>query len=267
MLYMWRPNQEPLLELDQSVVAPLSEPTGWKWIVPLENFILRSLQRGDLGYLALGMMFLTIGIVALCVFSLRRESRDATLFFFSAMSIFFGSRYLINTYTFRFWTGGTDEFWNTAGTTIGYFCGIAAFWFFRCFLGPGWRFSITWTAVAHSALALVAVPLTIIYIHPAWIPEISNIVVITCIAVIVANICRPERLRIITFRSLLLGMIVSGICIVLDNLRGLGLWLLPFSIEWLGVLIIYITVGLLTAHRIFTREPHLVAIRQELPSA
>lgn len=267
MLYLWRPYQEALLDLERSVVAPLSEPSGWKWIVPLENFILRSLQRGDLGYLALGMIFLTIGVVALSVFGLRRESRDATLFFFSTMSIFFGSRYLINTYTVRFWAEGTDEFWDKAGTVIGYLSGISAFWFFRCFLGSGWRSTISWAASAYSALACVAVPLIIIYTDPALIPEISNIMVITCITVIIANICRPEMRRIITFRSLLAGMIASGLCIILDNLRGLGMLLLPFSLEWLGILVIYMTVGLLTAHRIFTREQHLVAIRQELRSA
>lgn len=267
MLYLWRPRQEPLLDLERSVVAPVSEPTGRKWIAPLENFILRSLQRGDLGYLSLGMVFLTLGLVTLGIFSMRRESRDATLFFFSTMSIFFGARYLISTYTFRFWTEGTDEFWNKTGTTIGYLSGISAFWFFRCFLGAGRRSTITWAAGAYSALACLAVPLTIMYGHPALIPEISNIMVITCITIIIANICRPEMRRIITFRSLLAGMIASGTCIVLDNLRGLGVLLLPFSVEWLGIIIIYMTIGLLTAHRIFKREQHLVAIRQELKTA
>jgi sigma-B regulation protein RsbU (phosphoserine phosphatase) len=267
MLYLWRPFRESLLDLEHSVVAPLPEPSGWKWIVSLEDFILRSIQRGDLGYLALGMVFLIIGVIAFIVFVTRRETRDASLFFFGAMSLFFGVRYLTGTYTFRFWAAGTDVFWDKTVITAGYLSGISAFWFFRCFLGPGWRSSIAWAAIAYSAIACVSVPLIIIYTNPIFIPEITNVMVIACILVIIANISRSRMRNVIAIRGLITALIVSGIFIALENLHGLGLMRLPFNFEWLGVVIIYVTLGLLTGHRFFTKEQHLAAIQRELETA
>ncbi len=267
ILYIWRPLQETRLKINYSVIAPSLENEKHNWILPLENFIRRSIQRGDLGYLALSMIFLTIGLITFFMAIMRRENRDIAMFFFSAMSVFFGFRYMFNTSSFRFWMGGTELFWNKAVTTFGYLSGVAAFSFFRVYLGRGWKSSIhiaAWTYILYSC---VAIPLRIIYTDQLLVSEISNILVIGCLIVLVANILNPRIRRKNDLRGLLIGSLFCGIFVILDNLRGLGLELLPFSVEWLGMVIIYFTVGLMALRRYIRREQNLIAIRQELDTA
>jgi serine phosphatase RsbU (regulator of sigma subunit) len=228
---------------------------------------VRSNQRSDLGYLALGMIFIAIGLVALIVVVQRRKREFAILYVFSAMSIFFGLRFLANTYSMGFWMGGTEAFWNKTEIILGYMSGVAAFGFFRCYLGRGWRSSLTWVVWAYTIVACVSVPLILVYTNPLLVSEISSIVVITCLVVIVANILRSDKRRTNDMRGLLTGSIASGIFIALDNLRGLGLILLPFRTEWAGMVVIYITLGLLTVRRMYTIEQRLMAVSQELETA
>jgi sigma-B regulation protein RsbU (phosphoserine phosphatase) len=249
--------------------------SGWQLVgqsdVPLvpddvERWV-RSNQRRDLGYLALGMIFIAIGLVALIVVVQRRKYEFAILYVFSAMSIFFGLRFLTNTYSMGFWMGGTRAFWDKTGIILGYMSGIAAFGFFRCYLGRGWHSSLSWVLWVYTAVACVSVPLIIVYTNPRLVSEISSVVVITCLAIIVANILRSDKRRTSDMRGLLTGSIASGLLVALDNLRGLGLILLPFRTEWAGMIVIYITLGLLTVRRLFTIEQRLIAVSQELETA
>ena len=145
--------------------------------------------------------------------------------------------------------------------------GAAAFSFFRCYLGRGWRSSLTWVVWAYTVVACVSVPLLIVYTNPFLVSEVSSIVVITCLVVIVANILRSDKRRTSDLRGLLTGSIVSGLFVALDNLRVLGLILLPFRTEWAGMIAIYITLGLLTVRRMYTIEQRLMAVSQELETA
>ena len=228
---------------------------------------VRSNQRNDLGYLALGMIFIAVGLVALIVVVQRRKYEFAILYVFSAMSIFFGLRFLASTYSVGFWMGGPQVFWDKTETVLGYMSGVAAFSFFRCYLGRGWRSSLTWVVWAYTIVACVSVPLIIVYTNPLLVSEVSSIVVITCLVVIVANILRSDRRRTNDLRGLLTGSVASGLLIALDNLRALGLILLPFRTEWAGMAVIYVTLGLLTVRRLYTIEQRLIAVSEELKTA
>jgi hypothetical protein len=114
------------------------------------------------------MMFLTIGLITFCMAIMRRKNRDMAMLFFSAMSIFFGLRYMFNTYS------------------------------------------------------CLAIPLVIVYSDPFLVTEISNILVIICLIVLVANILNPRIRRKNDLRGLLIAIQQE-----LDIARGIQLSIFP----------------------------------------
>ena len=93
----------------------------------------RSDQLLELGYLTLGAVIVSAGLVALLITILRRERRDLSLAFFGCLSILVGLRFLINTSSIRVVLGGSPDLWNKGQVSTNYFLAAAALYFYLCF--------------------------------------------------------------------------------------------------------------------------------------
>jgi serine phosphatase RsbU (regulator of sigma subunit) len=98
------------------------------------------------------------------------------------------------------------------------------------------------------------------------LPFFSVLILIGAVTV-VANTLHPDLRQQASLRGFVAGICLSMVFFVLENLRTLGVLTLPWDVEWVGVLILYLTLGRLIALHMFTIERRLAAISQELATA
>lgn len=223
--------------------------------------------EADLGYLALGTVFLAIGLITLLLIALRSASRDATILLFGAMSCVWGARFLLYTQLVPLMLTGDPQALQGLGRALSYFSGAAAFGFAWAYLGPGWRGSLRFFAWLGLGFSMMASLVMMINPSPDLLLPVFNVMVLAEVVTVVANLLRPHPAHQKELRALIIGFGGSLVFFFLENLRALHLIPLSFDVEWIGVLILYLTLGRLIAIRMFTNERRLAAIRQELATA
>jgi serine phosphatase RsbU (regulator of sigma subunit) len=140
--------------------------------------------------------------------------------------------------------------------------------FFRQYFGPGWKSFLRWSAWAFVIFGVVAVPLVFIQPDPYLLGRTNNVLVIAGLLALVASVLRSESKNTVETRIWVVGGSGAALFVILDNLRSLGVvGLFPYSVEWLGLLILYGTLGVLTARQLLNRERRLTAIDIELDTA
>ncbi len=226
-----------------------------------------TLLRRDSGHLLLGMTALVLGLSALILTLLRTESRDAAVTLFGVLSLIWGLRFLFRTFAVPYLVGGDPAEWGLITRFLAYLSAPAAFAFTCRIFGPGWRHTIRWVTGASLVFALVASSLLFINRDPDGLIHVFNVLVIGGVVVIIGNLVRPEHRQAPETRRLVIGGIGCTVFIILENLDSLGLISLPFSVEWIGVLILYGTLAHVTVLRLLGLEQHLAALRQELETA
>lgn len=231
---------------------------------PSNEYII---QGGDLGYLAMGIVFIAIGVVTLLLTILRSASRDATIFLFVAMSCVWGARFLFYTQlAHQILPGDTATLLRLArGFT--FFSASTAFGFAFAYLGPGWRSSLRGLTYISFTFSIVASLMLMLNPDRDLLLPVFNVMIIIGAMLIIANTLHPDLRQNTRRQGLIAGFCFSIIFFILENLRTLGLVTIPFDVEWIGVLILYLTLGRLMAVHMFTNESRLASISQELATA
>jgi sigma-B regulation protein RsbU (phosphoserine phosphatase) len=269
MLYLWRPFQMPELNIFEAIVVPTDgDGSGANAIATQVTLAQRSRLRGDLGYLGLGAVALFVGILAFALAARGARRRDAAILLFGAMSVVFGLRFLGRTGSIRSLSDWSDLEWQRVSAVLAYINSAVTWGFFRHYFGPGWKSFLSWFAWAFVVFGLVAVPLVFIHPDPQLLGPANNVLVIVGLLALVASVLRSESRHTVETRIWVAGGSAAALFVILENLRGLGMaGLLPFSIEWLGLLILYGTLGVLTARQLMSRERRLTSIDIELDTA
>ena len=221
----------------------------------------------NLGYLVLGIVFVAIGLITLLLTILRSASRDATVFLFGAMSCMWGIRFLLYTMLVPLLLTGDPQALQSLARSFTYFSASAAFGFAWAYLGPGWRSSLR--GLFYISLVFSCVGSLALFVNPdrdLLLTVFSVMILVGCVTVI-ANTLHPDLRHQTRQKGLIAGFSASALFFVLENLRTLGLVPVPFDVEWIGVLILYLTLGRLIAVRMFTNERRLASISQELATA
>jgi len=231
---------------------------------PQRTFVL---SDAEVGYLVLGAIFLAIGLITLLLTVLHAASRDASVFLFGTMSCLWGLRFLLYTRLVpEVLTGRADSLQHLA-RSLAYLGGAAAFAFARAYLGRGWRSTLDDLARLSLAFAVVASLVLCVDADRDRLLPAFNVLVLVGALVVVGNLLHPSQRRQPGRRGIIVGLCASTAFFSLENLRALGLVPLPWDVEWIGVVILYVTLGRLIAVRIFTNERRLAAISQELETA
>jgi serine phosphatase RsbU (regulator of sigma subunit) len=224
-------------------------------------------SNADLGYLALGTVFLALGLITLLLTILRAASRDLSIFCFGAMSCLWGLRFLLYTRLVPELLTGDPLALQRLGRGFTYVGGAAVFAFAWAYLGRGWRGTLRHLAYLTGAFAVGASVTLAIHPDRSLLLPAFNILILVGAAVVIANILHPQLRHRPRLRGLVAGICLSAVFFVLENLRALGVIPVPWDVEWIGVMILYVTLGRLIAIRLFTNERRLAAIRQELMTA
>jgi len=234
---------------------------------PALSTLFRSLLLERVGFLVLAAAFLAIGLSLVILILLRSELRDGVVVLFAAMSLLWGLRFLCRPPAVRLAIGGAPETWALFARFLTYVSAPAAFAFVWRIFGPGWRSTlriITWISVAFAAIAsafLVIVP------DPELFIRAFNFMMLVGVATIAANILRTGTRGNPELRTLVVGGLGSLLFIILENLRSLGVVHVGFDLEWIGVIILYSALGLVTVSHFVGVEQKLAALRQELATA
>ena len=85
--------------------------------------------------------------------------------------------------------------------------------------------------------------------------------------VIVTSLLQPESRNHPELKKLVIGGLCSLVFIVLENLRSLDLVRISFDVEWIGVVILYGTLGYIAVDHFIGVERRLTALQQELATA
>lgn len=226
-----------------------------------------ALGREELGYLILGIVFVAIGLVTLLLTVLQSATRDATTFLFGAMSCVWGIRFLLYTQLVPLLLAGDPQALQSTARAFTYFGASAAFGFAVAYLGPGWRSSLR--GLAYISLAFSCVASLVLLLNPDrdLLLPVFNVMILIGAMTIIANTLHPNLRQQIRQQGLIAGFFASVFFVVLENLRALGIIPIPWDVEWIGVLILYLTLGRLIAVHMFTNERRLASISQELATA
>ncbi len=227
---------------------------------------LQSLLVERLGFLVLGAAFLAIGLTVLLLVATRIEFRDGIILLFGIMSLLWGLRFLSRAPVIPLLVGGDADTWALFTRGLAYFSAPPAFAFVWRLFGRGWKSSVrilTWVSSAFAVFASLAMAID----HdPLRFVQAFDILILAGAAVIVATLLQPGSRKHPGLKKLVIGGLCSLVFIVLNNLSSLGLVRIP-DVEWIGVVILFGTLGYMTVGHFIGIERRLTALQQELATA
>ena len=229
----------------------------------------QSVQLLDLGYLTLGSVIFTTGLVALLINLLRYKYRDWTLAFFGCLSIMVGLHFLANTDTIRLLMGGGPYAWSTGRTALNYLLAVTAFAFICSYLGSGWRFSLHWASWGYVIFACAALVSLIIPSIREFFIAANYMVIILVLVTCFANCVRPVYRKDHGAQFIAIFCMGGIIYFLLKSLGSLNILSVNFHNEWARLTIFHssVVVLVLVVRFFFIREERLAAVRLEMSTA
>ncbi len=228
---------------------------------------LQSLLMERLGFLVLGAAFLAIGLAVLMLVATRFEFRDGVILLFGIMSLLWGLRFVSRAPAIPMLIGGEPDTWALFTRGLAYFSAPPAFAFVWRLFGRGWKSSVRTLTWISTAFAVFAALLLAADSDPDRFIHVFNIMILAGAVVIVTSLLQPESRKHPELKKLIIGGLCSLVFIVLENLRSLDLVRIPFDVEWIGVVILYSTLGYMAVGHFIGVERRLTALQQELATA
>lgn len=219
------------------------------------------------GFLVLGAVFLVLGLATIGMALAHKELRHGVALLFGVMSLLWGLRFVCRAPVVPLLVGGSEDFWPLFTRFLTYVSAPPAFGVVWRIFGPGWRGSLRWLTWLSAAFALAASALLLVEPDPDLLIHGFNVMMIGGGLVIAANLLRPESRHNPELRTLLVGGLASLVIIVRENLRSLGLAALPYDLEWAAVVILYASLGRMSANHVVGAERRLTEMQQDLMAA
>ncbi len=228
---------------------------------------LQSLLTERLGFLVLGAAFLAIGLAVLMLVATRFEFHDGVILLFGVMSLLWGLRFVSRAPVIPLMIGGEPDTWALFTRGLTYFSAPPAFAFVWRLFGRGWKSSVRTLTWVSTAFAVIAILILVVDHDPDRLIRVFNIMILAGAVVIVTSLLQPESRNHPELKKLVIGGLCSLVFIVLENLSSLGLIRIPFGVEWIGVIILYGTLGYMAVGHFIGVERRLTALQQELATA
>lgn len=224
---------------------------------------LASAVRQDSLYLFLGAAFITVALLALGAFVVRRK-RDALLIYFALFAGVYGARLIMQRSIVDTLFFGAENF-RRMREAISYLVPIPGMLFFQA---AGFAHHLTrYMVLGFALLGSTLFTLTLLYgWHRAFLIA-NNLAVLALLAILLADITKPATAEQGQDANIArAGLLVFAGLAVYDNVIGLSFRGLP-RLEPIGFAILLAALGYLTARRTFQREVRLITIEQELDIA
>ena len=252
-------NGIPMLTLAQAGIHQTLDPTA------SAQFQALILER--VGFLVLGSVFLAIGLIVVFLTLMRFKTRDGVVLLFAIMSLLWGLRFICRAPVIPLLMGEDPAAWGQFTRFLTYLSAPPAFGFVWGLFGVGWRSSLkylTWVSIFFALLASVFLYLVP---DPNLLIRYFNVMILAGMAIIVANVLRPEFRDHSELKTLIVGGLFSSVFIILENLRSLEALHIAFDVEWIGVVILYGSLGFMAVNHFIGIEQKLATLRQELATA
>ena len=230
---------------------------------------MRSELRWELAGLAIGFVLLSIGLVALTLFLVRRRSRDFTLVYFSSFSILYAIRLLIREDIMRSLFPTSQSALDYLDLTIDCFIAIPFILFLIQIVEPRWKNALRWLMAAQLVFGVTRLLSRLLHFGEQ-IMSLGNslLVIATCALIAVYYIfARPVKRKSREITIVFVGLVVFALFVIEGNLGDLKVLPRHRSIEAIGLFIFVCCLGYVAAQRTLAREERLLAINNELQIA
>ncbi len=216
--------------------------------------------------IALALLFIAAGIVALIAAMLRRRGDVIAIAATGTFTLLYGVRLLAGSYLPLF-LGASLRACAFTEAFLTYVIPIPGWIVPLRLMGGGWKSSLRWQVVAFAIFAPVAIAFDLIGGNPGSMDAVNNVLVITGGVNILLNLMRSHDRETPELRAVLAGSAVFMLFALGNNLGALGLLPWRSDVETIGFLVFVASLGY-AATRAFTKgERERIALAHELATA
>jgi serine phosphatase RsbU (regulator of sigma subunit) len=219
----------------------------------------------DLADLALGFILITIGAAGALMAIGYWTSSGVTLLSFGVFAALYGVRLLLTTPILVPVLGISPDGQALVNLGFGYWLPIPGLIFLEQLRGPGWRSSIRrlWQIWIGLAVVFTGYDLTV---GVGAVASTASVFVILMVAVVLAHVVcwGPQQ----TERGVLTGgLVIFVLCVMYDNLVGLGVLPWAFNLERLGLGVFVLSLAVVTARQAFANQREIATMEYEMKTA
>ncbi len=226
---------------------------------------VRAALRRDAMHVALGVLFIAIGLAAASVFKVRTRNRDTIVLWFGLFALLFGVRLLALADTVRFATGVPDHVWFYVAAGISYLIPVPALLFLQEVFGA-WRPVLGWLLRFQVLFAGTALVCDQVLGRPESLRSINSALMLVAFLALIVALFR-QRGSDSSVRALRVGALSFSFTVVLRNLATLNVLPARLDLEPVGFAVFLAALGRVVVIRTWEREERLVALDKELAVA
>jgi phosphoserine phosphatase RsbU/P len=227
---------------------------------------VRRLLMGDAFHLALGVLLVVTGLLALVLWGMARR-HVAPVVWLGIFALVYGVRLLLRTETFRDGLGFAHAGGDYLAAALTYAIPLPLVLFARATL-PAWRRLASGIALGVAGFAAVATAFDALLQRPDSARVPNNLIAVGFFLALLGMLFRRGLAPSRELRTLRIGALAVSVAAVADNLRGMGIMAYPGpDLEPLGFTVAISCLGLLAAWRVLGDARRLVAIDRELDIA
>jgi phosphoserine phosphatase RsbU/P len=223
--------------------------------------------------IAVGIVLLAVGLLALAVYVFRRQTRDLTLIFFALFVLMYAIRLLGGRPLVRSLFAVSPQFWGYLNWVITCTILLPFGLFLYQLVDERLRKAFRWLLTVQAIAGLLEIVGAVIGVDPQKLRFMNNMVVLgTVVASIVLLLLirsgRALRGAAPEIQTFCVGFVVWLIFIVYVNLVGIGFdFPIKQDVEFLGFFFFVGCLAYISVRRLFAKEERLLAIHKELDIA
>lgn len=228
---------------------------------------VRAALRHDAMSVALGVLFVALGLGAVMVFRGRARGGDPTLLWFGLFALLFGVRLLVLADTVRFAAGvaPSERLWFYVAAAITYIIPLPALLFlqeifpqWRCVLRLLLRFQVVFAGAGLLSDQVVA--------RPESLRIVNSTIVLLAFVALIAALFRQSGAHT-SVQALRIGVLTFSGTIVLRNLSALEILPLRVDLEPLGFAVFLAALARVVAARAAEREQAVAVLNAKRQAA
>jgi len=225
---------------------------------------IRQLLLGSAVNVVIAILTMGVALVAFVLQSLRRRTRDRTLFWFGVFAFFYGLRVLLQTGVMLYLVDRSSL--GYAIRLITFTIGIPAVMFAWNLVSDRLALAPRIVLIINALLAIASVAFYSNERVQNALDQLNSVLVIGFTLAYLIYIFLPRCENISGIKALRAIFLVLGLFVLYANLAG-ALFQRRLDIEFIGFFIFICSLGYLTAERSFRNEEQLATLRKELDIA
>jgi|GEM_PF-168692 len=222
--------------------------------------------RADVFEIVTAFVLVIVGLIAMGASAIRRRGDALALRYFGLFTFLYGVRLGLGTHP-TFILGMPPMTQAYLVSFITYVITIPGWLLGTRLIGRGWKSTLHWQIVAFAVFAPIAIASDLITRDPGSLDMVNNVLVITGLVNVAANVFYARRRGILELRVVLIGALLFLALALNNNLAGLGLVPSGEVEESIGFVIFAASLGFAATRSFIRGEREQIAIENELRTA